>query len=266
MGLGTVVVFVYEKEVVNSFTKAANKYLKTKIDGEIEGLTLLDKFPQASISMKNVVIHGSLESHKEKLAELDQIYFTISLLDLIQEKYNINSLYLENGYINLYVNSKGENNYTFLEKKNDHENEENLHFDFKNIEFINTQINYENHNIKQNHRLYAYNLSGKLKVIDKITEVALKSNCTVEYLEHNNTKYLSNKTLLFDGNLHVDTDKKIVKIPSLNLNLASSNFATNGDIYYGENTYNINIKAQNTDFKTLLSLAPANIANGFKKI
>ena len=77
----------YEKQVIQSFTTAANGMLKTKIDGEIEGLTLLDKFPEVSISMKNVKIYGSLENHKEKLAELEQVHFTMSLIDLIRKQY-----------------------------------------------------------------------------------------------------------------------------------------------------------------------------------
>ena len=265
IGAAVTTVSIYEKEVINSFTKAANKYLKTKIDGNIVGLTLLDKFPQASITMENVVIHGSLESHKEKLAELEHIYFTISLIDLIQEKYNINSIYLEDGYINLYVNKNGENNYTFLEKENVEESTSELHFDFKNIEFVNTQINYENKRINQNHRVYANTLVGNLSVKNEITDINLTADCNTEYFLINETKYLVNKKLKVSGDLNVNTDEKTVQIPGLSSIISSSSFITKGNISYAKDSYSLKVNAENTDFKTLISLMPNQMVNGFKK-
>ena len=259
-----VTVIFYEKEIINSFTQAANKYLKTKIDAEIEGLTLLDKFPQASISMKNVKIHGSLPDHKEKLAEIEQIHFTISLIDLIRKEYNINAIYLEEGFINLHVDEHGENNYTFIESNRTDTSTE-LHFNIQNIILNNVQINYEDISLEQHHRIYAHNLEGELSIKNATTTVKLKSNCDIEHFGVGESKYLENKRMKIMGNVLVNTERKIIDFPLLKFTLSNSNFLAEGKIKYDIDNYGIHIKSDKTDFKTLLSLLPNSISENMEQ-
>ena len=42
----------------------------------------------------------------EKLAELENVHFTMSIFDLISKKYNIDAIYLDDGFINLYVDKR----------------------------------------------------------------------------------------------------------------------------------------------------------------
>ena len=263
ISVGVITVIFYEKEIINSFTQAANKYLKTKIDAEIEGLTLLDKFPQASISMKNVKIHGSLPDHKEKLAEIEQIHFTISLIDLIRKEYNINAIYLEEGFINLHVDENGKNNYTFMES-NPTDTSTELNFNIQNIILHNIQINYEDISLEQHHRLYAHNLDGELSIKNATTTVKLKSNCDIEHFGIGENKYLENKQMKIVGNVLVNTERKIIDFPLLKFTLSNSNFLAEGKIKYDIDNYGIHIKSDKTDFKTLLSLLPNSISENLK--
>lgn len=214
--------------------------------------------------MKNVKIYGSLDNHKEKLAELDKIHFTISLFDLIRKKYKINAVYLEEGFINLFVDKDGDDNYTFIEKSENNLNSE-MHFDFSDIVIVNTQINYENKKSHQNHRFYVHELAGQIKIDNKKTNVIINSNCDVEYVQSNNKKYLSNKKLIFKGDLEVDTEMNKINISTVDFMLSSSRFNMKGFVNYEKNIYSLNINGDKTDFKTLISLLPNGMSKGLNK-
>ena len=225
---------------------------------------MLDKFPQVSISMKNVKIYGSLESHKEKLAELEQIHFTMSLVDLIRKNYKINAIYLEEGFINLFVNKNGENNYTFIDSKASTE-QQKLNFDIKEISIANTEIIYENLKLEQNHRFYAYNLDGALSINDDATDVIISTKSEIQKIESEGNKLLQNKNIEFESKLSINTTKKTVEIPETEIKIEESTFKANTNVNYELNTYSSSIKASNTDFKTIISLLPNNISKPLQK-
>ena len=74
-----------------------------------------------------------------------------------------------------------------------------------------------------------------------------------------------NKKLKVSGDLNVNTDEKTVQIPGLSSIISSSSFITKGNISYAKDSYSLKVNAENTDFKTLISLMPNQMVNGFKK-
>ena len=99
------------------------------------------------------------------------------------------------------------------------------------------RLNYENLKVNQNHRIYAHKLEGKLVVMNAIFDVNLVANCTVEYFQINNNKFLSNKKLNVNGVLKVDSKKGLVDIPLMTATLSSSTFITKGFVNYSSDLY-----------------------------
>lgn len=257
---GWLLTSVYEKQVIASFQNEINKYLNTKIDADINGLSIWESFPNVSIIMRNVKINGSLEDHQEKLAELDEVRFTINLLNLIRKEYKIETAYISEGFINVYVNADGKPNYLFL-KENKSTESKQVQFDFNDIHLENVQLNYENKELAQEHRLYFHSFSGEISIDGDKTAIHTVATCDVEEINIDNTTYVTNKPLILSTTLQVNTQTKNILLENTNITIASSAFKGEGNINYGENQYLVTIKAKEADFASITALLPNTIHN-----
>jgi hypothetical protein len=108
-----------QDNVVNIFLKSINKNISTKIEVGSGSFSLISKFPKASVKLENVFVHSSPKFKRTQFhrTNTDTLLFAKSvslefkMIDLIRGIYNIESVSLNNGTMNLYSDSSGMVNY-----------------------------------------------------------------------------------------------------------------------------------------------------------
>lgn len=114
-----------QDNVIKIFLSSINSNILTKIDIGSYKLSLIRKFPRASVQLENVLVFSSpgLDRNQFRGINTDTLLFAksvsleFSMTDLINGKYNIESLNIKRGRLNLYSDSSGIVNYEITGKR-----------------------------------------------------------------------------------------------------------------------------------------------------
>ncbi|HWZ22730.1 MAG TPA: hypothetical protein VNW06_08755, partial [Cytophagaceae bacterium] len=91
-------VYIFKDKIIKASITEINKHLNAKVDinPKIE-LSIFDKFPQVAIGFKDVKIYESIPGSDSLLGKADELYLTFDFWNIVNGRYIINKLYLENG-------------------------------------------------------------------------------------------------------------------------------------------------------------------------
>lgn len=129
--LSWLLVFIFEKDVIQFASDKLNSQLKSEISFESVELTLLKTFPYASLEFKNVKCKEYLPEKKpvENLFEASYLYLQFNIWDLFSGKYSVKKITLRNADFNLYRDKKGQDNW-HIWKESEKEKTEKEKFSF----------------------------------------------------------------------------------------------------------------------------------------
>jgi hypothetical protein len=114
-----------KSDMVNLFISAINKNISTKIEVGSGSFSLISKFPKATVKLENVLVHSSADfDHTQfKKINTDTLLFARSVLlefkmaDMVKGIYNIETMGIEKGILNLLSDSTGGVNYDIYNGK-----------------------------------------------------------------------------------------------------------------------------------------------------
>jgi hypothetical protein len=263
--------YFYEDKVSRYLIAELNEYVLSEIEVEEVSFSLIKKFPQASLELKNVLAH-SKEGFYSKIQGLNtdtlffaqSIYIKFNLPDLISKNYTVNSIHFNQGKINLFVDHLGDPNYIFWNnKENTEENEFNFALNEVKITqadiifcndatnfFVKSKVNkvdFEGNFANQNYLM-------KIK-LDQFTEKLSIEN--IDYINNKNTK----------ANLDLDIVNDLVSIKNGALDLDNLKFDINGSIEKsGNKKTDLMVSGKNLNLKKFIEQLPPKVLKEFPNI
>ncbi len=265
------VAYFYEDKVSRYLIAELNEYVLSEIEVEEVSFSLIKKFPQASLELKNVLAH-SKEGFYSKIQGFNtdtlffaqSIYIKFNLLDLLSKNYTVSSIHFDQGNINLFVDYLGDPNYIFWNKK---ENTEESEFNFAlnevkitkaDIIFCNdatnflvkskvNKVDFEGNFANQNYLM-------KIKLDQFIKKLSIEN---IDYIYNKNTK----------ANLDLDIVNDLVSIKNGALNLDNLKFDINGSIEKsGNKKIDLLVSGKNLNLKNFIEHLPPKVLNEFPNI
>ena len=193
---------IYEDEIVGLFVKQANRYLKTPVTTSDISVSLFADFPNASLQFDNVEVQESFSGSKEPLLKAERLYASFSLLDLLYQQYEIATIELQGGSLNLRLRPDGSTNYEVLKEEPDDEpsSSKALAFNLKKILLTDMHLVYNDARSEQLYSLLAHDLSASLQVADELYSIDLLGDITSDSLIINGHTWLINQPMALEGN------------------------------------------------------------------
>ncbi|NSW95802.1 MAG: hypothetical protein HPY62_13925, partial [Bacteroidales bacterium] len=130
-----------------------NNNFSTKIETGPYRLSLIKKFPKATVELKNVLIHSSTDFSSNNFPGIntDTLLFARSvsidfkLISLLKGVYNFKSISVKNGKLNLFTDAGGKDNYDVSAGKQGKDNEAGT-LNFERINLDNVYSVYDDRN------------------------------------------------------------------------------------------------------------------------
>ncbi|MFT6174695.1 MAG: hypothetical protein ACJAY4_000914, partial [Cryomorphaceae bacterium] len=79
----------FEPEVKDAIVFELNQHLNVPVDVEDINLSLLQKFPYASLRFSNVIIPEAVSADPDTLIFIEDLYLQIGLLDFLRKNYAV---------------------------------------------------------------------------------------------------------------------------------------------------------------------------------
>ena len=146
---GLILSFTYEDAVIKYLKKYLNKHLTTEIEVSRIRFSFIKKFPNATIELRNIVIHSGLGVNNKEFLELDtdtllsarSVFFEFSLPGILKNEYKLKNIRIVDGKFILLRDSRQRSNYNIWEKAKDSDQEESS-LTLQNIILSNIKIRY----------------------------------------------------------------------------------------------------------------------------
>jgi hypothetical protein len=274
----TVLIFsrYFEDSIENFVVKELNQQIRTPVRAEKIEFTLLRKFPDASIRLRNVFIGSVKEDYAEQefyelntdtLLYAEEIYLQFKLIPLFKNQYIIQEIQVSKGKLNIYADLEGNDSYKFW-KKAETANTSNFRVELKQVKIA--DINFMNSNLAKK-----TNITGKLKRLilngdltsDKfILDFTLDGK--IKQYTSNEINYLSDKE--FSAKSKINVAGNNLNIIKSNLIIEELGFTVNGNIINNEENFDLDLEVSGNDlnienlFKSLAFLFPLKYTSDLK--
>jgi hypothetical protein len=260
---------LFENKVIGIFLNSLNRDISTKIEVGSYRLSFIRKFPRASVQLENVIILSSPGFDKSHFGELntDTLLFAksasleFSMTNLIRGNYNIESMSIKRGRLNLYSDSAGKVNYEISGKRTSGTDKE---IDI-NLERINiTDLNTKYINAATSLTITGLIRNGRFK--SRITGNNIDFICTSSLQIFNFDLYSTNlatrASAYLDLNLHKSDSGILFKKSSLKLE--NFNFSLSGFVRT-DNHLDLNITGRNIDLARIKKYLPEKYLAKFRE-
>jgi len=97
-------------KVAEIFLRSLNDDISTKIEAGEYSLSFIKKFPRAAVELKDVIIWSSPTFEKKEFKNINTdtlltaaaVFLEFSMTDIINEKYDIDRIAIDNGRLNIF--------------------------------------------------------------------------------------------------------------------------------------------------------------------
>lgn len=256
-----------QDNVVNIFIKSINKNISTKIEVGSGSFSLISKFPKASVKLENVFVHSSPKfdrtqfnrTNTDTLLFAQSVSLEFKMIDLIKGVYNIESVSVNGGTMNLYSDSSGMVNYEISVKSSSSSDKEFV----INLERINvSNLNTTYVNIATSLIINGSIKNGRFKsrIAGNNIDFTANSDLQLSHLEIFPVFLKTSTAASLDLNLHKSDSGIFFRKGTLKIE--SFNFGISGMIF-DDNKLDLKITGRNIDISKIKKFLPEKFIKKF---
>ena len=276
VALMIIIPLFFSDKLLNYGCQLAQNYVNAEIGVKGLNINLFKHFPDATIKIKNVYLKGVDEFSNDTLAAFDKLEATVNVMSLLGDKIKVKSVLLENPRFNVVVLSNGKPNYDIVKTDTTEIAEEeadtlpasSFALALKRLEIDNMKVLYADSAAD----IYAtiddlnFKLSGDLSNAESVISMLL--DIAKVNVEMGSIAYVNNATVGIKSDIEANLEtmrfefkENLFKINELGLKLdgwlAMPDTNIQMDLTFG---------ADDTDFRSILSMVPANYAKDLEGV
>lgn len=261
VSLPIVFFFVYQDKIQQYVVTQISKNLTTKVTTSKVEITLFKDFPNVSASFSNITAIGYPAASFDTLLHLNNLYLSFDIVELLQSRYVVNQVSLNEGFVNIISFPNDRYNYEIFKTDTSSSINNNTSFqvDLNKVTLDKVKLRYRS--ISRNDEYDIYVDRGYLSGIFSDKNQNLKINCNGEIntFSSNNSTYFKNKKLEIVGEFTNNNTNNVITFNNLELLINKSNFLVNGRINYqnsDELDFDISCEGKNNSISLLSAFVP----------
>jgi hypothetical protein len=263
--------FIFKGKINTILKEEVNKKLNAKVDYGDFSFSLLRSFPNLYFNLEDFVVVGKNEFKSDTLTHIPNLYLTVDVKSVINGgPYKFLYLKLVEPNVNAKVSYLGKANWDILKPspKSSSAGSSDFSLDFKKIIIEKANIIYDDKQGGVYAKLDDLNFEGKGDLTQDIYDLITKTTIASTTVKSGGTTYLSKTKIDAAVDLVVDNkaSKYTFKENSVKLNDLVLKF--DGFVKTKKDATDLDVKfvAQQTTFKSLLSLVPTIYKTDFDKL
>ena len=254
----SVSVYFFKDKIIQHFIAEVNKSLNTPVKvGKIE-IAAWEDFPDFAINIFDIYVEDG-SPNDNALFTAKKVSFIINPIEAWKGNFEIRALRVEKSKLNAVIDAQGANNFTIFKSQN--AATPSIEFELKNVNLIQTEIHYDNHQINQHHSLVSKKLVTSIAISNNVYSVISNGDIHINQLKINNINFFEDKDLTIASSLAIDNKKKTITIKSAEILIGKSAFELSGSyVFKDKDLIDINASGKNTSIQTLLSFIPESLS------
>lgn len=264
-----VFVWANQEKIKQVAIKEINKSLITEVMVKEIDVEFLSSFPMVSVVFSDVVINDVLDSLKQdKFVAVKELGVRFNLFDILSGHYIAKKIFVENGQVNLRINSQGESNYVFWKQSEKKSTDSDFAFALNSVEFKDIEFSFRNDISRLFLKARADEVSAKGDFSAKFQDLDLKADLILEAFVFDELKINNSQPLICDIEAYNNTDKGSLSIKKAEIYLNEMLFDLAGAYSYNnQSMIDLTLLGKQIDLKEVISIFALNsqdILKGFQ--
>ena len=253
---------LYQKEIKQKIEKAASEQINGKVTFGDVSVSLLKKFPRASVSIQDFQLISYATNDSSELFETDQLDLAFDFWNLftLDKGIEIKSLQLNNPKINIYVDPSGKANFD-ISKSNQTETSTSttLKLQLSDYKIISADITYKDDSSAILVLIKNMNHSGNGNFDENIVDLNTKTTIDSLSMSSGGIKYLNKVKVNSILDVTIDQSKNLYTLKKNNISLNALTLQLIGTTQLfddGKINMDLQFNSPSNSFKDLFSLIP----------
>jgi hypothetical protein len=243
-----VITTYFADDIEKSVIRKIQQSLRAPLILDDVEFTIYENFPAASVKITNLLVMESKKFNNDTLLFTKRAYVEISLLDIINKKYNLQNIIITDAKINVKYNNLNNPNFLIFKKNTDNKNPISI----KKITLLKTQLNIKKETPIVNMSWDLNRAIISINNMDYTFNIAGFSNKLVV----GTTDYMNTKTFDFIANTQITKDT--IEILNSDLNIEDILFNIKGVILKGR-ILDLEIDGKKQKINQIITHLPENI-------
>lgn len=251
----------FKEKIKEACLENLSLVLNTDIQVRKAELQFIETFPKVTIQLLDLQIKDAIDGSDDSLMVLSAVELGLDVKKLFIGEYTINSCILQNGYIHIKIDEKGQNNYNILKPTEGTQETQPFSLKIEDLYLENVEVKYLDQRVENNHSILAHRAHCKLDHDKKLTNLTVNGDFECYQIGLFKKKYLENKPFSIDADLVYDNEENSVQFGESRLKIEEAVFELQGKIVVKEDKlWDLKISSPNTDVQSLISLLPRKIS------
>ncbi|MBR9916023.1 MAG: AsmA family protein, partial [Algicola sp.] len=208
--------FAFQSQIKDMVKRFINENLNAQVEFSDVSLSFIRSFPQAHVTVDDLVITNFKPFEGETFATAKNIAFTMSVNELFKsssdESIIVNSINIDEALLTLKTDALGNNNYDITKEKENasastEANNNSFSFDIEDYNINNSAITYLDAISKTELYLTEFNHSGHGTFSAENSELDTETTSNIS-MSIDSTKYLSNNSIKLDALIGLDLNNQ----------------------------------------------------------
>lgn len=255
------VAYVNQDAIVQSQIQSLNLTYSGRISVGDVHLAPFTNFPDVSLKIDDVHIYETKESSAKPIVEVADIFIGFGLWDIITGNYDIHSLIVEDGFIDLVLHTDGRTNVeNALAISSDSEEGEPVHVHLQKIEFHNIDIHQREEATNTDIETLIYHAKGGFKTNNDVIASHIDSEFELNVMSDGDTTYLKHKHFEFHTDLEFKKGSGVLSFKPSGIRMEHGDFELEGSIdTKNEMTLDLALKGTKPNFDMFIAFAPEEV-------
>ncbi len=255
LAVAVIIAAFFEDALGKRLITELNKTLKSEITYKSFDLSLIKGFPNASASLKGVVIP---DSQKGTLLEAESISFRFAMMSLFSEAYDIKSVVIENGALRISYDKAGQSNLDIFKPTPKATTSSEMSIALQEAIFKNIELIYED--VLKKQEVLANIHSGKLvgQFSSKEFSLGINGDFTTDFVEISGERFFPGKKMECDALLDVNMEEGIYEFRDVKWDIEGNVFDIDGKMIAKEKyaDYDLTFGGKDCKFQSLVKILP----------
>ena len=253
--------YLFKDKIISTVKEEINNSVNAEVDFKDADVSLIRSFPSISIELNELSVDGVDEFEGIPLMNAKEIFFATDWKSVIKsgEGITISKIYVDEPYLNILVNDKGDANYDIAKPSDDKSTSDKSFFgSIESYEIENGTVIYVDDTAELKAEILGLNHKGTGNFQDVIFDLDSETSIEELNVQQSGIKYLKKAKADAEIVLGIDLDKQKYSFKENVMHLNDLAFSFVGDVALIEEGFDIDLdlNAANNTVSSILSLIP----------
>ena len=260
--IGFILIYSNQNRIIQAQLSSLNQNFEGKVEVGPSNLALFQNFPYVSLRVNAVKIYESKQDQANHILNVDHIYVGFGLWDVVRGNFDIKSVIIEDGLLDVVLHPDGKTNLenALATASRDTSSSEPINIHLKDLELRNIEFHQKEEATNLDIAAHIGLAKGGFKSKEGNMQAHVDMDFVLDVIDNGDTSYLNNKHFEVHTDISLNQKTGVLLFQPSGIKMEHGDFELEGSIdTKNDMTVDLSIRGSKPNFDMFIAFAPTEI-------